>query len=221
MLVQNMLFSGFIIGVILSAPMGPTGMYIVQRTMQKGRLYGLSCGLGAALSDVLYCALTAFCMSFVQDFVDSNEKMIKIGGSAVMLIFAIYLMRSNPAKAIKPSQADNYPTSYWSDFTRGFSITVVNFGIFILTLTLFSRFEFMSGDLPWYIVCLGLITIFAGATTWWFFITYIVHKLRSHLNSRSMWIMNLIMGIILFIVGIYGLIVGIKQYLTLTELSFL
>ena len=49
---------GIIIGVLVSAPMGPIGMLCIQRTLNKGRWHGFVTGLGAALSDVIYAALT-------------------------------------------------------------------------------------------------------------------------------------------------------------------
>ena len=48
---------GIIIGVLVSAPMGPIGMLCIQRTLNKGRWHGFVTGLGAALSDVIYAAL--------------------------------------------------------------------------------------------------------------------------------------------------------------------
>ena len=45
---------GIIIGVLVSAPMGPIGMLCIQRTLNKGRWHGFVTGLGAALSDVIY-----------------------------------------------------------------------------------------------------------------------------------------------------------------------
>ena len=52
---------GIIIGVLVSAPMGPIGMLCIQRTLNKGRWHGFVTGLGAALSDVIYAALTGSC----------------------------------------------------------------------------------------------------------------------------------------------------------------
>lgn len=53
---------GIIIGVLVSAPMGPIGMLCIQRTLNKGRWHGFVTGLGAALSDVIYAALTCLGM---------------------------------------------------------------------------------------------------------------------------------------------------------------
>ena len=78
---------GLVIGLLISAPMGPVGMLVIQRTLGKGRLPGLFTGLGASLSDLIYCLLTGFCMSFMTDFLDRNQLAIQIVGSVVIAAF--------------------------------------------------------------------------------------------------------------------------------------
>ena len=57
----GLISKGIVIGVLVSAPMGPIGMLCIQRTLNKGRWHGFVTGLGAALSDVIYAALTCRC----------------------------------------------------------------------------------------------------------------------------------------------------------------
>ena len=52
----GLISKGIVIGVLVSAPMGPIGMLCIQRTLNKGRWHGFVTGLGAALSDVIYAA---------------------------------------------------------------------------------------------------------------------------------------------------------------------
>ena len=47
----GLISKGIVIGVLVSAPMGPIGMLCIQRTLNKGRWHGFVTGLGAALSD--------------------------------------------------------------------------------------------------------------------------------------------------------------------------
>ena len=44
--ILDFIFKGMMIGVIASAPMGPTGVLCVQRTLNKGRWYGFVTGIG-------------------------------------------------------------------------------------------------------------------------------------------------------------------------------
>ena len=65
----DILVKGFIIGVVVSAPLGPVGVLCIQRTLNKGRWYGFVTGLGASLSDIAYALLTGYGMSFVSDYI--------------------------------------------------------------------------------------------------------------------------------------------------------
>ena len=73
---------GFIIGIIVSAPMGPVGILTVQRTLNKGRREGLATGIGAVGSDFLYAIITGYGMSFVVDIIENPAiaLIIKIVG---------------------------------------------------------------------------------------------------------------------------------------------
>ena len=100
-LIISTILGCFAIGVILSAPMGPIGILCVQRTLNKGREAGWWTGLGAAISDLLYCLLTGMGMSFVNKVIESNQAPIQIIGSAILLAFGIFLIKRNPATEIK------------------------------------------------------------------------------------------------------------------------
>ena len=68
----DIIVKGFIIGVVVSAPLGPVGVLCIQRTLNKGRWYGFVTGLGASLSDIAYALLTGYGMSFVFDYINKN-----------------------------------------------------------------------------------------------------------------------------------------------------
>ena len=100
----EILVKGVFIGIIASAPMGPVGVLCLQRTLNKGRFYGLVTGFGAALSDIIYALITGFGMSFVMDFITNERNMfiLQLIGSAMLLVFGIMTYRSNPRKSFRP-----------------------------------------------------------------------------------------------------------------------
>ena len=49
---------GILIGILVSAPMGPIGMLCIQRTINRGRWPAFFTGVGAGVSDLVYCLLT-------------------------------------------------------------------------------------------------------------------------------------------------------------------
>lgn len=211
-LILNIILRGLAIGILVSAPMGPIGVLCIQRTLNKGRLSGLFTGVGAALSDIIYCLLTGVGMSFVIEFIEKNQTILQIIGSIVLLIYGIFLLRKNPAGRLKAPQPQK--ASYSKDFITGFLLTFSNPLILFLIMSFFARFNFLSPDYYFYHYLIGFLFIFVGALLWWFIITYFVDKVRSHFNVRSMWLINRIIGIIIVIMSAFGFIMGIKDYIT-------
>ena len=62
-----LVIKGLAVGILAFAPMGPVGILCIQRTIQKGRIYGLATGAGAALSDFIYALLTGLGMDSNND----------------------------------------------------------------------------------------------------------------------------------------------------------
>lgn len=115
---------GIAIGILISAPMGPIGMLCIQRTLNKGRWPAFFTGMGAALSDLIYCLLTGLGLSFITDFIETNQLLLQIIGSIVLAAFAFYLFRKNPARQLTTPQ--DSPNTYWKDFVTGFLLTFSN-----------------------------------------------------------------------------------------------
>lgn len=205
--VLYILFSGFFIGVFISAPMGPIGMLVIQRTLYKGRSAALSTGVGAALSDIFYCILTGMGLSFVTDFITSNQDILTIIGSVVLIIYGLYLFRANPSRSLQRSSTQQ--NTYWRDFGTGFLFTFSNPLILFFIAALFARFNFMDTRYQIIHYFFGYIAIAAGALCWWMMITFFVNKVRAHFNVRSMWLINRIIASILLIMALWGFFHGI------------
>ena len=67
----EIIVKGVVIGIVASAPMGPVGVLCIQRTLNKGRAYGLVTGVGAALSDILYALITGYGLSLLYDVISN------------------------------------------------------------------------------------------------------------------------------------------------------
>lgn len=202
-----MLWRGIAIGVTISAPMGPVGILCIQRTLDKGRREGFYTGIGAAISDLFYCLLTGFGLSFIEDFLERNQNIIQLAGSALLIAFAIYLFKKNPAGSLKKHTPR--PTSVKKNILGGFLFTFSNPLILFLIIGLFARFNFLLPEIKFYHYIIGYLAIFAGATGWWWIVTFFVDKVRAHFNLRSMWLINRIIGAIILIFALVGIVTSI------------
>lgn len=202
------LLRGFAIGVLISAPMGPIGMLVIQRTLNKGRWPAFFTGIGASISDLFYCVLTGAGIAFITDFIASQQLLLQIFGSIAIAIFGIYLFRKNPARQLrKPDVAE--ANTYWKDIVTGFLLTVSNPLILFFIIGLFARFNFLLPEFRYYHYFAGYLSIAVGALSWWFLITLLVNKMRAHFNVRSLYLLNRIIGSLLLLFAIVGTVTAI------------
>ena len=144
----NTILTGILIGIFVSAPVGPIGILCIQRTISKGRAHGIFTGLGATTSDLIYAILVGLSMTVIINFIESHQMLIQILGSAIVGLFGVYIFQSNPAK--KLSAADKKPSkgTYFSDYISGFGLCFSNPLIIFLFIGLFARFQFMNPEQP-------------------------------------------------------------------------
>lgn len=203
--ILEILIKGAFIGVVASAPMGPVGVLCLQRTLNKGRVYGLVTGVGAALSDIIYALLTGFGMSFVMDFVNNERNMfvLQLAGSAMLLVFGILTFRSDPTKSFRPVSKSK--GTLVQNFVTSFLLTLSNPLIIFLFIALFARFAFIVPSQP-VEQTVGYLAIVGGAMTWWFLLTYFVDKVRTRFEVRGVKILNHTIGIIVILASLAGFV---------------
>lgn len=203
-----MIWRGIAIGILISAPMGPVGILCIQRTLDKGRRAGFFTGVGAALSDLFYCLLTGFGLSFIETFLERNHDIIQLVGSFVLIAFAVYLYRKNPAGSLR-TPANVEKGTPRKDILGGFLFTFSNPLILFLIIGLFARFNFLMPEIRFYHYFIGFISILAGALGWWWIVTWTIEKVRAHFNIRSMWLVNRIIGSVILLFAIVGIITSL------------
>ena len=201
---------GILIGILVSAPMGPVGMLCIQRTLSKGRWHGFVTGLGAMVSDIIYAMLTSLGMGVVVNLVEANQAPLQLAGSLVLSVFGYYIYQSNPVKNLRKQKERKL--SFTQDFITAFLLTFSNVLIVLLYIGLFARFGFILPDHSLGMIIGGIICIGIGAISWWLFITYIVSKLRKWFNVRGIWLMNRIVGSTIIILSIIGIISVLLTY---------
>ena len=190
----EIIVKGVVIGIIASAPMGPVGVLCVQRTLNKGRAYGLVTGVGAALSDILYALITGYGLNLLYDVIHNPTTIywMQLLGAVIMFIFGVHTYRSNPMQNAR--NVSHNKSSLLRNGITGFFITLSNPMIILLFMALFTPFGFVIHEMSLVNQFLGYLSIFGGAMLWWLFITFVVNKLRARFDVRGIWIVNRVIG---------------------------
>ncbi|MDD6007993.1 MAG: LysE family transporter [Prevotellaceae bacterium] len=199
--ILNFIFKGMLIGLIASAPMGPVGVLCVQRTLNKGRWYGFITGIGAALSDMIYAAITGYGMSYVMDVLSNQQTRmyLQIVGSIMLLAFGVYTYKSDPTKKIHRS--GNGKGTLFHNGMTAFLVTFSNPLIIFLFVACFAQFAFVMPDHPFEML-VGFASIVFGALLWWFGLTWLIDKIRGKFDDNGIRLINQVIGSIVVLCSI-------------------
>lgn len=210
--IVEILLKGIIIGIIVSAPMGPVGVMCIRRTLNKGRWHGFMTGIGASVSDLVYATITALGMSFVFDFINNAHNMffLQVVGSILLFFFGLHTFRTNPHsyRANPMDKFGSYPVTKSKlayNFATGFALAISNPLVILMFVALFARMSFVLPELDFAERVAGYASIWMGAVVWWFAITWLVDKLGSRFDVRGIWLLNRVIGSAVMIFGILGI----------------
>lgn len=195
----TLIAKGILIGLLVSIPLGPIGVLVIQRTVNKSRMAGLLSGMGAALSDTVYAIIAGFSLTFVIDFIRVHEMLFQVIGAVVVLALGIHIFFTNPVKDIRRNRLRG--NTHFQDIISSFLVTFSNpLTVFVFLAVFTSSGVAVSLEQPYhsFFVILG---IFLGAFLWWFSLSGIVSLFRHKINLRILWWINKTAGaiIILFV----------------------
>ncbi|MCI7728793.1 MAG: LysE family transporter [Bacteroidales bacterium] len=201
------ILTGILIGICVSAPVGPLGVLCIQRTLSRGKLHGFITGMGATTSDIIYALLVSLGMSFILDFINTHQFLIQLIGSIIILLFGLHLFLKKPKNQLPDIKTPRSKGDLISDYLSAFALCFSNPLIMFLFIGLFARFQIIeSGNITNNIV--AFISILIGATIWWILLTLIVGYFKSKFKLRELWIINKITGSIIILLSIIGIILA-------------
>jgi threonine/homoserine/homoserine lactone efflux protein len=100
---MRLFVEGFLVGLVLCAPVGPVGLLCVRKTLAEGRAAGLAAVLGAATADGLYCSVAGLGIGFVATFLKHEEFWLELFGGAILILIGTRIYLSLPSEE-KPSE---------------------------------------------------------------------------------------------------------------------
>ncbi len=203
--ILDFIVKGMLIGIIASAPMGPVGILCVQRTLNKGRWYGFVTGVGAALSDIVYAAIAGYGMAYVMELIDleQNKFYLQITGSIMLLAFGIYTFRTDPLRKARKSGFKK--DSLIHNALTAFLVTFSNPLILLLFVAIYAQLAFVMPNHP-VEMCVGFLSIVAGALLWWFGLTWLIDKIRGKFDAGGIRLINQVIGVGVMIASVVILI---------------
>jgi threonine/homoserine/homoserine lactone efflux protein len=195
---------GFIIGLSISAPMGPVAVFCLQRTLNKGLWIGFISGLGAALADTFYASIAIFGLSFISDFISENQHYLLAGGGILLIMIGIKVFYTNTVKQVRMQKVSK--RRLVGDVFSGFFLTISNPLAILFFGAVFAGLGLISPEENSVYNFMTIGGVLLGAVSWWAILATVVNLFRNRIRLRSLWWINKIAGGMIAILGIVAVI---------------
>lgn len=186
--------TGFVSGLVLSVPVGPVNLTILNEGARRGFAWAALIGLGATTMETIYCLLAFTCpvSFFTQPHVKAAMELV---GFVFMLFLGVKFLLAK-----KVEQAAPFDTAAaglerqlrqrfrpHSAFTTGMVRVMGNAGIFGVWIFLAGSFvarNLVTPDWPGRLACVGGVGL--GTGTWFCCLTWLVSLRHGKISDRGL-----------------------------------
>jgi threonine/homoserine/homoserine lactone efflux protein len=210
--------TGFISGLLLSVPVGPVNLTIINEGARRGFKWAVLIGLGASVMDVIYCtiAFTGFSSFFGSRIVKTSMEVFSF---AFMLFLGVKFLSAKTviaptqlgAAASRIEQRIDEKLHPHSAFMIGFTRVLGNVGVllfWIVAAAYFMSHEAYFTSYEWVEDTIAAKTAFIagvalGANLWFCALSYGVARKRRQFSEQTLLRMERFSGICLLGIGLY------------------
>ncbi len=193
---------GLLIGLSIAATVGPMCFLCIQRTLQRGQLYGFVSGLGIATADGVYGSIAAFGLTLISNFLVSEQQWIRLIGGLFLMYLGIKTIITKPAERAATAKANGYFGAYASTFllTLTNPLTILSFA------AIFAGIGVGGANKSVISATVVVLGVFAGSTLWWIILTSAISLLRSKFTPQWLLWINRVSGVIITLFGVFALL---------------
>lgn len=200
---------GLVLGFAVAFALGPIGLLVIRRTIDRGWGYGFVSGVGVATADSLYGAIAAFGLTAVTGVLVGIDRPLGIVGGVVLLLLAARALRAAPAPGEAPVERTDRgrlggPLGAWASMV---GLTLTNPATILSFAALFASIGAGTGGPA------GAATVvagvFLGSVAWWAILTTLVAGVRARLTPRVVSGLNVASALIIGAFGVVAIALGV------------
>jgi len=194
------LFSGgFLIGLVVAIPIGPVNLICIRRTLSYGTLSGFVSGLGGALGDGVFAAVTAFGLTAISQLIEGYSRPLQLLGGVMLLGFGLTVFQTDVSvlRDAEGALVRGRPPSPLRMMLSTFALTIANPATLFGFTALFAGFGSLAGEGTTYMEAgVTVLGVIAGSTSWWFMLTTFVGIFHGHIDTGVMRTINHVFGVL-------------------------
>jgi threonine/homoserine/homoserine lactone efflux protein len=197
--------SGVVMGLVAAVPIGPVNLICIRRTFAFGSVNGFMSGLGAALGDGIFAAITGFGLTWIAQLIEGYATIIELIGGAMLVWFGWRTFTAPPMVRCMEERDSDGATNLLRAMASTFALTVTNPATLLAFTAMFASLGGLAGGAGSYVdagfVVAGVV---GGSTGWWLALTTIIGLFHTKIDETAMKRINHWSGAL---VGIFGLVV--------------
>lgn len=204
----QLVLAGIGIGLLVSAPIGPVNVLVIQRAVSGGFWAGLAAGLGAVIGDGLLATIAAFSVTAISDAMSAYSGWIKLIGGLLLVGFGLTLLVTRPALSIPVGQKSHL-LEHTGIIPQTFFLTITNPGAVLGMAAMIGGLGSLIGGLNTYFEALLLVAaVMGGSLLWWLGLSELIATIRHKLTEGRLKLINRIAGAVLIAFGLILLLDG-------------
>ena len=205
MTILYLVLSGVAMGLIAAAPIGPVNLICIRRTFAFGTLNGFASGLGAALGDGVFAAVTGFGLTWIAQLIHGYATIIELLGGAMMVWFGWRAFTAPVVPRCPETGVDRSRTRLGRAMLSTFALTVTNPATLLFFGGMFAGLSGLAGGAGSFsdasLVVAGVV---GGSALWWLVLTALIGLFHTRIDEKAMRAINRGSGLL---VGLFGLAV--------------
>jgi threonine/homoserine/homoserine lactone efflux protein len=198
----SFLLRGLIIGFSIAAPVGPIGVLCIRRTLAEGRASGLVSGLGAATADAIYGCIAGFGLTFVSNFLVSQQVWLRLVGGVFLCYLGLKTLLAKPAEQAASATGTGLAGAYASTFL----LTLTNPMTIISFAAIFAGLGLAASGESYRSAAVLVLGVFMGSALWWLVLSGGVGLFRAKFDPRGLQWVNRISGAVITGFGLFALL---------------
>ena len=192
---------GVLIGLSISAPVGPIGVLCIRRALSDGRWAGLVSGLGAATADALYGCVAGFGLTFVSSFLLRQQSTLRGLGGAFLCYLGVRTLVAAPADNAAPVGGKGLAGAYVSTLL----LTITNPMTILSFVAVFAGLGMATSGVNYRSAGTLVLGVFTGSALWWLLLSSAVALARERLTVAALRWVNRFSGLIMLAFGLVAL----------------
>lgn len=203
------ILKAFCLGVCAAVPLGPVAIFVLQKTLCKGRGVGLVTGLGSTVVDTAYAGFSIFAIGLITEMIDKyQDKILLIGGVIVVLVG--WRMASTKHDFNLMDLDDTKSRTAAGYALQCAACALANPGAIAMILAIVAVLDIHAESLTLSVWAV-LPFVALGEFSYWAFFTWASSKLRHVLSSWLLNAINKIAGLLVIVLGALLTVKGITM----------